>query len=98
MNLLNDVLQKALKDCLTNVMKNREELIVLKLQEKGIEISLEEEAKRRFKRISIETEGGPSQKMTVWYDDGSENGLRIITFFTEFVPDASGVKMNLNYF
>lgn len=96
MNIINDILQKSVRDCTNDLIKKQENIILLKLQEHGIDIDLKEEAKRRFKRITIET--GPQNKMEVWYNDGSEQGLRIVTFHTEYVPDVSGVKMQFKYF
>lgn len=96
MEILSDILHKAARECLNDLRQKQENVILLKLQEHGIDIDLKEEGKRRFKRITIEY--GPHNKMEVWYNDGSVEGLRIVTFHTEHVPDVSGVKMQFKYF
>lgn len=49
----------------------------------GVELNIEEESKRRFKRFAIEYNGNEE---TIYYNDGSESGIRIVTFVRDEQP------------
>jgi hypothetical protein len=49
----------------------------------GIEIDLQEELKRRFKRLSRVRQGNEE---TIYFDDGSIEGKRIVTFVRKDMP------------
>ena len=49
----------------------------------GIELSIEEESKRRFKRLAIEYNGNEE---TIFFNDGSIKGKRIVTFVRDEQP------------
>jgi hypothetical protein len=71
---MQEVTDKMVKD----LQQKRETIIREKLKEiVGIEIDIEEEQKRRFKRLSIEYKGNEE---TIYFNDGSINGKRIVTF------------------
>lgn len=79
-NLMQDVTSKIID----NTQEKRKKIITQRLKEiVGIELSFEEEAKRRFKRLAIEYNGSEE---TIYFNDGSEQGKRIITFVCEEQP------------
>ena len=71
-----------------------------KLLEAGIDVNLEREKRNRFKTIQSETVDG---KETFYYNDGSENGLRVVTFCEVSInlPDFEtnkDLKMEVKYY
>lgn len=60
-------------------LESRKKFIILQKVKEivGVEIDFDEEEKRRFKRILIELKGN---KQTVFFNDGSLEGKRIVTF------------------
>jgi len=79
-NLMQEVTDKMVK----GLQERREAIIRDKLKEIiGIEINIEEEQKRRFKRLSIDYNG---KEETVYFNDGSINGKRIVTFIKKNIP------------
>jgi len=93
-NLMQEVTDKMVKD----LQQKRETIIREKLKEiVGIEIDIEEEQKRRFKRLSIEYKGSEE---TIYFNDGSINGKRIVTFVRKDSPvnfDNNEFKINTEY-
>jgi len=73
-NMMEEATAKMVQD-----MNNRREAIIReKLKEKiGIDINIEEEQKRRFKRLAVEYR---QNEETVYFNDGSIEGKRIVTF------------------
>ena len=63
--------------------KFKEEALLRKLKEFGIEIDLEKERKRRFSLLKREVEGYDER---IYYNDGSMEGKLIIIFHTSFIP------------
>ena len=76
------------------IQKKRMFIINEKIKEKtGLEINFEQELGRLFKRFCIVTEGN---KQTIFFNDGSIKGMRIITFVTKEIPFDSE-NLNLGY-
>lgn len=72
-------MQKIIADAYKKIREEQERLIILALKEKvGIEIDPKEEAKRRFPRLHIENQ---NQETTYWWNDGTAQGTRLITFY-----------------
>lgn len=68
---------KAMTDKIQlDILKKKEQLIIDRLAELGIKDDIKKEPKRRFKKFLCETQG---QKSTYYYNDGSQQGLRLIT-------------------
>ena len=79
-NLMQEVTSKLIND----IHEKRNKVITERLKEiVGIDLNIEEEAKRRFKRLAIEYTGNEE---TIYFNDGSEQGKRIITFVLEEQP------------
>lgn len=92
-----DYVSKAMDILIKDFEKKRMELIQNRLSELGISLDIAEEAKRKFKRFVYEIKGNEE---TLYYNDGSENGLRIITFVRIQNPvsfDSNMAKLSIEY-
>lgn len=79
-NLMQDVTSKLIND----IQEKRNQVITERLKEiVGIDLNIEEEAKRRFKRLVIEYNGNEE---TIYFNDGSIEGKRIVTFVRDEQP------------
>ena len=90
-NLMQEVVGKIVKE----LQRKKESIIKERLKEiVGIEIDAEEEQKRRFKRFAIEYKGNEE---TIYFNDGSINGKRIVTFVKkDNLIDFDNDKFKLN--
>lgn len=79
-NMMHEVTVKMAQD-----INTKKELVVRqKLKEiVGIEIDIIEEERRRFKRLSSEYRGN---EQTIYFNDGSLEGKRIVTFVKKEIP------------
>ena len=81
---ISNLMQEATDKMVKGLQEKREAIIRAKLKEIiGIEINIEDEQKRRFKRLSIEYNG---KEETIYFNDGSVNGKRIVTFIQKDIP------------
>ena len=71
-----------------------EDTIVARLKMLGIEVDVEKEKARRFKSFVIEQ--SPHGR-TVWYNDGSITGLRVLTEKRERVIENREIKIIITY-
>ena len=103
-NLLHDIDCANLQDELINHMVNdieskRISIIKERLKEiVGIEIDVDSEQKRRFKRLQMERNG---DEETVYFNDGSVEGKRIVTFVRKqkpFNPEDFSISIEYNYY
>ena len=79
-NMMEEVTRKMAQDINTK----KEIVIRQKLKEiVGVEIDIIEEERRRFKRLSIEYNGN---EQTIYFNDGSLEGKRIVTFVKKEIP------------
>jgi len=87
-NLIEETINKIIKD----LQQKKETIIREKLKEiLGIEIDIEEERKRRFNRLSVEYR---LNEEIIYFNDGSVNGKRIVTFVKKDNP----INFNNNKF
>lgn len=70
---------RIINDMISDINKKKESAIFKRLDDLDININIEDEKNRRFKRILIEQKGNEE---TYWYNNGSTEGIRIITFIT----------------
>lgn len=76
-----DVLHEITKDVAEKLNKEKENLIFkLILEKTGNTLDLKEEARRKFPRITRVLQ---ERKETYYYDNDTEEGLRIVTFVYE---------------
>lgn len=79
-SLLHEATIKMMKD----IHEKRKKIITQRLKEiVGIDLNIEEETKRKFKRLTIEYNGNEE---TIYFNDGSINGIRIVTFVKKESP------------
>ena len=103
-DLLDDVgisnsMQDLTSNLVSSIQEKRKKVIAERLKEiTGIELDIEEEAKRRFKRLATEYNGN---KETIYFNDGSIEGKRIVTFVREEKPltfNTERCQMGVIYF
>lgn len=92
---MQDIINKAVE----NVQKQQEQLIKDRLFDiLGYELDIEEEGKRRFSRIGIFQRDNETH---YYWNDGSINGIRIITFIQEPINfdsiNDNKLSINLSY-
>ena len=91
-------IQEVEKEVMENMRKFRKEIIFKRLSELGITINIEQEQRRRFKSFAVEYR---DNEESIYYNDGSENGLRVITFVTKqtpFDPDKRSIDCETSYY
>ncbi len=74
---------EMIKKMSLEVSNNKEKVFKERLEQLGIKINFEEEQRKRFKSFFSEYRG---DEETIYYNDGSENGLRVITFVRTETP------------
>lgn len=79
-----DLVSKAIEVMCKEIEAKRKEIILGRLKKLGIELDMELERTRRFKSLTIETEHDGTE--TIYYNDGSENGIRVVTFVAKRFP------------
>lgn len=72
-----DEQQQIIGDMIAELIKKKDAIVMHRLKQLGIKIDVEAEQRRRFKRFVVEYN---NKEETYWYNDGSETGLRIVTF------------------
>lgn len=86
--------QDQLSSLIDDIQKKKMAVFYDKLKERGIEFDLEKESNRRFKSFMIETH--TDGREIYYYNDGSIQGLRIVTFVTQ-QPDLSSTNLWFSY-
>ncbi len=87
-----------IKGIINKISDNKDKLILNKLKELNIDINFNEEKERRFKRFRVEIK---DSETTYYYNDGSIDGLRIITFVdtqTPFDKDNLSISIETKYY
>lgn len=69
---------KVIKEITADLESKKRQVILQRLADLNIDLDLEEEAEKRFKSLAIVSESYDTE--TIYYNDGSVNGLRVITF------------------
>ena len=96
-NIMQDITERLVND----IEQKRNQVITERLKEiVGIDLSIEEEQKRRFKRLAIEYNG---IEETIYFNDGSEFGVRIVTFVRKnepisFDPIKTTMRVDYSYY
>lgn len=96
-NMMQDITTKLIN----NIEAQRIQIITERLKEiVGIDLDIKEEVKRRFKRIAIEYNGNEE---TIYFNDGSETGVRIVTFVRKdesisFEPQKASMRVDYSYY
>jgi hypothetical protein len=98
---ISNLMQEVTTKLINNIEKQRMQIITDRLKEiVGIDLNIEEEAKRRFKRLSIDYKGNEE---TIYFNDGSEYGIRIVTFVRKdepisFEPQKASMQVDYSYY
>lgn len=91
-------MNNALLELVREVNEKKEKLIREKIRQiTGIDVDLKEEQQRRFQRFLYEYKDNTE---TIYYNDGSVEGLRIITFVKDNTTDPYDIanfKINMQY-
>ena len=75
-------MESILTDFSHQIQAKKDKIVRDRFAEKGFAHLLENIEKSRFKRVVVESEGGFER----WFaDDGTENGVLIVTFFSSDV-------------
>lgn len=94
---MSELIQQITEELIKRMNSEREKLIDAKLKQRGYSVTLADQMKYRFKDIICEAKGNEE---TWWYNDGTYQGERIITFINDFpemeFKDGEGFKIN-NY-
>jgi len=91
-------IQHILSTALDNLYQQKLDILNAKLKEAGIEIDWEAEKKRRFRLITVE-QNLREQTETYFYNDGSIEGMRIVTFIKDPSEiDANKITVTYSYF
>lgn len=72
-----DKQQEIIGDMIAELNKKKDAIIMHRLEKLGIKLDVEVEQRKRFKTFVVEYN---DHEETYWYNDGSETGLRIVTF------------------
>lgn len=72
-NLQNDLVSKISSE----IDAKKKQILLDKLSLLGVELNLELEEKRRFKILFMES---TQNEQTIYYNDGSIDGIRVVTF------------------
>lgn len=78
---------RLIKEAMIDFEKKRIAIINERLSILGIDICVEDQLRKRFKDFISERTGNET---TIWYRDGSETGLRVVTFID---PELNDVNM-----
>ncbi len=98
-----DIMQEYLDKLMLDIQEKKSNIIKDRLKILGIEIDFGHERERRFKLITCETNNELYSNETYYYNDGSKEGIRIVTF-TETPPEypnefqRSEINMSFNYY
>jgi len=81
---IRNLMQEATSKLLNDIYEKRNKIITERLKEiVGIDLDIKSEANRRFKRLAIEYNGNEE---IIYFNDGSEQGKRIVTFVKKDNP------------
>lgn len=81
---INNLMQEATSKLISDIYEKRNKIITERLKEiVGFDLDIKAEANRRFKRLTIEYEGNEE---IIYFNDGSEQGKRIVTFVRKDNP------------
>jgi hypothetical protein len=97
-NKFTNLLHEATIKMMNDIHEKRKKVIAKRLKEiLGIDLNIEEESKRRFKRLGMEINGNEE---TIYFNDGSINGIRIVTFVRKESPisfEIDRCQINVEY-
>lgn len=96
--IIRDCDKELIQNAINEIEQKKYNAFMNRLKELNIVIIPEIEQHRKFKRFARETRG---DEETIYYDDGSLEGLRVITFKTTpmpFDPEKPSIGYNVSYY
>lgn len=94
---MSNITEEAVEQINATLLLKKEEVIRKLLKKHKLQYILKDAAKRRFSRIAIEQHEDGSE--TVWIDDKSTEGLRLVTFMKcEPKMEGTELEIDLKYF
>ncbi len=103
MDYQHDIMQECIGKIMLDIQEKKTNVIKERLKTLNIEIDFKHERERRFKLITCETSNELYSNETYYYNDGSKEGIRIVTF-TETPPEypnefqRSEINIGFNYY
>jgi hypothetical protein len=95
---ISNFIQEETSKIISDIYEKKYKIITDRLKEiVGIDFDIKSEANRRFKRIAIEHNGNEE---TIYFNDGSEQGKRIVTFVNKDKPltfENDSCEMSVEY-
>lgn len=93
---MEDYLSKIVQEASTKLEQEKERLIKLRVSERvGEEVDLLKEATKRFPRIAREFHSADQSEHWYW-NDGSDKGLHLISFYQDFEQDLMSKDYKFN--
>lgn len=75
--ITSDVMKDSISILVEKINKQKDDVLINRLKKLGIELDLKKEKDSRFKSLICETQ---ECKETWWYKNGTESGVRVVTF------------------
>lgn len=95
---ISNLMYEATSKIISDIHEKKNKVITKRLKEiVGIDLDIKSEAIRRFKRLAIEYN---ENEETIYFNDGSEQGKRIVTFVKKENPlsfEAATCQMSVEY-
>lgn len=98
---ISNLMQEATSKLISDIYEKRNKIITERLKKiVGIDLDIEAEANRRFKRLAIEYK---DNEETIYFNDGSVQGKRIVTFVKKdnpltFETDRCQISVEYSYY
>ena len=92
-NLTDGHFENLIDSQLKELFSRKNEIIHEALKKHDLKLNIEAESKRRFKNFTYLRRG---DEETLWYNDGSDEGLRIVTIKFETTFDFSDLNAKVN--
>ncbi len=83
------------EELMQKVLKQEEDALISRLKEMDLLGLFAGEDARRFKKFIVERQGS---KKTIYYNDGTLNGKRVITFETHIDYEGMDVKIRTSFY
>jgi hypothetical protein len=91
-DLLSGGFSEKINDIAKEINNRKQELFISKCLELGITFNLKEEEQRRFRSFIREIQ---DEEEVIYYNDGSVEGLRVITFVSETNIDCTDTSYSI---
>lgn len=90
-----DTIQDLTVRIASDIEEKKGNIILQRIKDAGFEFDFEKEKTARFKKLAVENKCGSE---TWYYNDGSENGFRLVTFYTEGIKTEDYTRFSYDVF